>query len=475
MRTIRARLTASYALLLLATLVGLSLALYAAMAHALQSAARDSVRALGEQATRVVVSGSGDNPSQGGSIDVIDSSLSETLARGGLYLEVRDTNGTVLSRSPALQGHSLAEPKVIEKSGPQTFEQTLPNVGHLVTYVAPINQNGRPLGTVAAGRSLTETDQTLARLRTMLAVGDGIAVIIAALGGWWLAGAALRPVDRLTRTARFISARALSQRLRLNGPDDELHRLAAAFDEMLDRLEDAFDRERQFTTDAAHELKTPLTILRGEIDVAMRKVREVEDYRRTLPSLRDEVERMSRLVDDLLLLARTDAGKAPLNTQTVRIAAFAQNIADRFAARAASKSVALKLAGPPDAAIEVDVSRFSQTMDNLVDNAIAHTPAGGEVTIRWHHTATGAIIEVADTGAGIPPEHLPHIFQRFYRVDSHRSREAGGAGLGLAIAKQIVEAHGGTMSVASKVGEGTTFTIKLTAERSVAPPAFSSV
>src|SRR6202049_654547 len=251
MRTIRTRLTLAYSALLVTTLVGLSLALYAAMGHALRAAVLVSCKSLPDQAVRLAA-GSLEENSAGISVDFSDATLAETLARGGRYLEVRAPDGSVLSRSSGLRGPPLMDSYLAQAiSQPRSFEQIVPGVGQVLTYVVPVYTGKRFLGVIAAGRSMADTIEAMTRLRSLLAAGDSIALVIAVLGGWWLAGAALRPVDRMTRAARSISAGELSKRLNLVGPDDELHRLAAAFDDMLERLERAFERERRFTADAA--------------------------------------------------------------------------------------------------------------------------------------------------------------------------------------------------------------------------------
>jgi heavy metal sensor kinase len=299
----------------------------------------------------------------------------------------------------------------------------------------------------------------LARLRAVLAAGSLLGVAAALVGGWLLSGAVLHPVDRLTRTARSISAGVLDQRLRLQGPDDELHRLADAFDEMLDRLQQAFDRERQFTADAAHELRTPLTVLQGEIEVALRRPRSDEEYRRILHTLQEAVGRLSRLVADLLVLARAEAGAEILRRQEVAVAPLLRLVAESVQPKATAQQVTFTVHAPKDLATTVDQDRLFQALVNIVDNALAHTSAGGEIELGADTEGDGIRIWVADNGEGIPPEHLPHIFQRFYRADAHRSRDSGGSGLGLAITKWIVEAHGGRITVDSQPGQRTEFTL----------------
>lgn len=441
----------------MATLVILAAGLYVAMGRALRQEALSSARALASQAEQLV-RGSGDRESdhQGVAFDATDPTLARELTTGGLFLEIDDPSGRVLSRSPALQGASLLESPPPRHDAVVTRQ--VPGVGPVLVYVHPVTVDGRLVAVVAAGRALRETSRTLNSLRALLAGGLLAAVAGALAGGWALAGAALRPVDRLTRTARSISAGALTQRIRLRGPDDELHRLAAAFDEMLDRLEQAFERERRFTADVAHELRTPLTALRGELEVALRRPRTTQEYRATLHSLTEEVDRLTGLVTDLLLLARADAGTEPLRPAPVDVDQLIRSVADRFTASALEQGVTLRLTGPAGVWGTVDADRLRQALANLLDNALKHTPRGGLVEVTWA-VDRGLTIEVADTGEGIDPQHLPHIFERFYKVEGHRSRDQGGAGLGLSITKWVVEAHGGRITVASQPGAGTRVTV----------------
>jgi heavy metal sensor kinase len=457
MRTIRARLTAWYTLLLLVTVVALGAGVYVTMARALEDEALASVRSLADQAVRLGNAVS-EGEHQGPGIDLEDPGLARTLVAGGMFLEVYDAGGRLMSQAPPLRGTSLAAPQSLTGAEAATTRY-LPGIGPVLAYSRTITNNGRLLGTVVAGRSLAEMHIALARLRAVLAAGSLLGVAAALVGGWLLSGAVLHPVDRLTRTARSISAGVLDQRLRLQGPDDELHRLADAFDEMLDRLQQAFDRERQFTADAAHELRTPLTVLQGEIEVALRRPRSDEEYRRILHTLQEAVGRLSRLVADLLVLARAEAGAEILRRQEVAVAPLLRLVAESVQPKATAQQVTFTVHAPKDLATTVDQDRLFQALVNIVDNALAHTSAGGEIELGADTEGDGIRIWVADNGEGIPPEHLPHIFQRFYRADAHRSRDSGGSGLGLAITKWIVEAHGGRITVDSQPGQRTEFTL----------------
>jgi signal transduction histidine kinase len=293
----------------------------------------------------------------------------------------------------------------------------------------------------------------------------------------------------MTQAARRIEAERLAERLEGAEVDDELGRLARTLNEMLARLEAGFAQVRRFSADASHELRTPLTILKGEIEVALRSAREPVEYRRVLESALEEVERMARLVDDLLMLSRADAGALRWDQEPVELDRLVEDIAKRgeILGRARGNQVAIQTLEP--LITRGDEQRLRQLLLNLVDNAVKYTPPGGRVTVSLRRAGgesdgprppipeavpDGPIAEspngppgewveiaVSDTGVGIPPEALPRIFERFYRVDGARSREAGGTGLGLCIAKTIVEAHGGGIRVESAPGIGSTFTVRL--------------
>jgi signal transduction histidine kinase len=316
----------------------------------------------------------------------------------------------------------------------------------------------------------------LADLRQLLVVASLTGVALAALGGWLLAGRALRPIDRLTATAATIAgsdrpAASLATRLDVPPAGDEVARLAATFNAMLDRLQLAFTTQRRFVADASHELRTPLTAIRGNVDVVLRQInaRQEEsefapDMLDALEDIRRESERMARLLGDLLLLARADdAGRDEAITWApVRLDEIAHEVAR--AARGLTTGQFLEIHAPEPVTIEADADRMRQLLLALLDNAIRHTPPSGQVVVEIAPLpGSGAILRVRDSGEGIAPEHLPHIFERFYRADGARARATGGTGLGLAIARAIVTAHGGEIAVDSKPGLGATFTIVLPA------------
>lgn len=303
------------------------------------------------------------------------------------------------------------------------------------------------------------------RLFFSLLIGSLLTIAVASGGGLWLADRAMRPVHSITLAARSISETDLNMRLNLTGRD-ELAELANTFDGMLARLQVAFDRQRQFVADASHELRTPLTIVNLEASRALSSKRTVPEYQRVLGVIRSENEFMSHLVHDLLTLARMDAGQQRLEKKPLDLSDIALEALERLEPLAESKKVNLEAGDLPETIVDGDRQSLLQVASNLVENAIKY--AGGDQ--KWVRVETGmdgpiAWLRVTDNGQGISPEHLPHLFDRFYRVDKARSREASdeqaGNGLGLSIVEWIVRAHGGEVQVGSEPGLGTTFEVRL--------------
>ena len=334
----------------------------------------------------------------------------------------------------------------------------------------------RLLGVLILSSPIDPRDQLHTLLVTLVLASLGT-LAIALLGGYWLATRAMSPVHTITRTARSISETDLHQRLNL-GTRDELGELADTFDAMLDRLQAAFDRQRQFTADASHELRTPLTIVGLEADQALARKRSVEEYGRALTVIKSENKFMTRLVNDLLTLARMDAGQTQMQVEPLDLSDLALDVVDRLNSIASRAGVELHVGDFPEVMVNGDAQYLTQLMTNLVENAIKY--AGG----RGHHvrvetgqkTIAGQPVgwmQVEDDGPGIPAEHLPYLFDRFYRVDKARTRqqedapeteqekELEGSGLGLSIVQWIARAHGGQVVVYSEVGKGSTFEFQL--------------
>lgn len=324
----------------------------------------------------------------------------------------------------------------------------------LVSVPVPQGDGGAVAGVLQVGLDRNEIEEPLARFLHSLLLAGPLVLALAAAGGYLLAGRALAPVAAMTRLATRISASDLRARLNLDLPDDELGRLARTFDAMLARIEDAFERQRRFTGDAAHELRTPLSLMRSQVDLALARPRSATEYREALQDLDGDLERMTDLVAALLVLARADAGRLAPNRAPCDLAATVAAVREQDAARATEAGVTLR-ADCPETPLAADEDLLVQLLVNLVDNALAHTPAGGDVTIGCRGDGDLVRVWVEDSGAGIAPEHLSRLFDRFYRIDRGRSRARGGTGLGLAICKAIVEAHGGTIALTSEVGRGT--------------------
>jgi heavy metal sensor kinase len=310
-----------------------------------------------------------------------------------------------------------------------------------------------------AAQSLDTVNTTLADFRTQLGWGLPLVLILAGAGGYFLANRALSPITRITTTAHEITAHDLSRRLDYPGPADEIGQLAHTFDEMLARLHDAFRNEQRFTSDAAHELRTPLTVLKGQIEVTLSRPRPPAEYETKLHELGVQVDRLIRLTNALLFLSRSDQKQLSWHPVPLNLTDMLEVIVEQFQPMVEKKNLSVQMILPPALPVVGDPDHLTRLFLNLLDNTVKYTPRGGQITIQAPRAP--ARITIHNTGPGIPPEHLPHLFERFYRVDADRSRETGGDGLGLAIAQEIVRLHGGEIRVESAPGQGVTVTVFL--------------
>jgi heavy metal sensor kinase len=325
--------------------------------------------------------------------------------------------------------------------------------------------DGTTIAWVQAAQSLKTVADTLQDFRNRLLWGIPIVLLLSGLGGYFLATRALQPIDQITNTAQEITASDLSRRLDYQGPEDEVGQLARTFDQMLERLQAAFVREHRFTSDAAHELRTPLTALKGRLGVTLSKRRQPSVYIETLQEMEEQVDRLIHLSNDLLFMARLDQNEFRESARYIDLNEMIEAVIDQVRPLAEAKSIRLEVAISGGLGIRGQLDLLIRLFLNLLDNAIKYSPVGGEVTIRAYRTAGGIQISVHDTGPGIASEHLPHLFERFYRVEGDRARfwgedGQGGAGLGLAIAYEIARSQGGKLSVESKVGQGSTFRVQ---------------
>jgi heavy metal sensor kinase len=384
----------------------------------------------------------------------------DELRDRGLTIRIVDQQGRIIQSFGAYASLPIDPPSFAAALRQQATFSTAPDLleqDPVRFYTAPILENARLVGIVQVGQSLGPVQDTLERLLATLLIGVPILAAFAALAGYFLAARALAPIDQITRTARRISAEDLSARLNLPATDDEVGRLAATLDDMLARLDDSFRRERQFTSDAAHELRTPLAAMQTILSVVRAQRRTSQDYEQALDDLSEESLRLRSLVEALLRLARGENQPATLR-ETLDLSSLLPNVADSLRPLAEAKGLALTCSVPKGLTVSADVDSLIRLFVNLIDNAVKYTERGS-VTISAR--ANGAVVSVIveDTGIGIPAEQLPRIFDRFYRVDA--SRSTPGAGLGLTIAREIATAHGGTVEVDSAAGKGSTFTVNL--------------
>lgn len=380
----------------------------------------------------------------------------------GSYIQVLDPHGNVMAKSSNLEGFSITVPPPTYRAaaGGATTYEVVKTVGKypLRVVTKPIILDGKFIAIVQVGSSFEGMDEIFHLLAYILIPGIMACVVVAGAVGWFLARKALRPVTEITDTARKITAENLDERIRADVPQDEIGRLAATMNEMIERLEHSFKQIRQFTGDASHELKTPLTILKGEIEMALRSKDDVQYMKEVLNSSLEEIDRMSYIVKSLLDLAKMDVEKGALAKEPVRLDKVLADRHEHFKRLAFDSAVQLDILENKPVTVLGDQVRLSQLIYNLIDNAIKYTHKGGKVELRLTQDGQTVFFRVRDTGVGISSEDLPYIFDRFYRVDKARTREVGGAGLGLSICKEIAEAHGGSLTALSEAGKGSTFT-----------------
>jgi len=326
-----------------------------------------------------------------------------------------------------------------------------------------LDSKGEIIGWVQAAQSLQPVQQIVGDLSEQLLFGVPLILMFAGLGGYFLANRALSPVDQITHAAQGINLHDLSKRLRYRGAMDEVGRLAQTFDQMLARLQDSFERESRFTSDAAHELRTPLTVLKGQIEVTLSRVRKSEEYENKLRELSFQVDRLIRLSNALLFLSRSDQNQNSFQPALVNLRELLDVLIEQLQPLAEEKELKLIAQISNEAFVYGDHDHLTRLFMNLMENALKYTPPNGKITVTAIKKSDEIQISVHNTGPGISQEHLPHLFERFYRVDEDRSSQTGGSGLGLAIAHEIVNKHGGEIEAQSEPGKGVTFIIHLPA------------
>jgi heavy metal sensor kinase len=324
-------------------------------------------------------------------------------------------------------------------------------------YAVPLTNGSSPGQTIVVSRSVEEMVDAQQRTLLILVAASVVLLVIGGVLTYWLAGRALRPVRTIAGMARSISEHDLHRRVDIKVPPDELGELVDTFNSMLGRLEAAFTSMSTFTADASHELRAPLALMRTEVEGALSRNRNAEEYRRVLESLQEEVEHLSRLSDQLLILARADAGALVPAKEPIDVADFLHETAARWEEVAKKQGSQLEVVAPNHGRMEADPALVRRVVDNLIDNAVRYNAVGDAVKLRGYRDNGGWNLEVADQGPGIPPGHRDRLFTRFARADSARSPEDGGAGLGLALSAAIARAHGGTLQLVEDASSGAVF------------------
>ncbi len=456
--TIRFRLTAVYAatmtLLLILAGVGVLLGIHHAVEDTVDLDLRTRVKVISGLMTQEKI-----RAANGFREKVLEQA---PAAPGGLRLRIEDAAGPGFYDSAAVKDWP-----------PASITGQLPRRGKAWTILmgnkavrllaAPV-----PGGVVQIGASIDEFGEMETQFRWILTLASPLLLIVSSVMGYWMSGRALKPVDDIALSARRIGGQNLSERLYCNGTGDELDRLATTLNEMLGRLEAAFQKITQFTADASHELRTPVAIMRTTAEVIAGKPRTVEEHEKGWEKIIAQSERTSRLIDDLLLLARADAGRENLQFEVVDLSELLRDVAEEVRILADVSRLGLTLNISCEPRITGDAEALRRLLLILLDNAIKYTPAEGQVTVGLAVRNTPGqsviLVSVRDTGIGIAAENLPYVFDRFYRTSRDRSRTTGGAGLGLSIAQWIAVRHGGHLTVESSLGSGSVFSLSFSGD-----------
>lgn len=379
------------------------------------------------------------------------------LQAGSSLIQVVDENGEFVYRSPRLQALNFSVTYPQKKK----FMTVKSGGSPLRAYAVRSVSNGRTF-TIQVAEDMDDYFEALDHYRLLLWIGIPLLLIAATVGGHWMSGQALKPVDEITRAAQEISPTDLTARVVVPGTGDEIERLARTLNAMLQRIQSAFEQLKQFTADASHDLRTPIAFIQTRAEVALRKLRTDDEYREALKEIFGETQRLSGLIENLMLLARTDTGTEGLKLRKINLCDVARHAGAQGKTLAESRHIDWSQSFPESILwIGGDADALRRLFLILIDNAIKYTPEHGTVGVRVGNSDGRAYVEVTDSGIGIADSDLPHIFDRFYRADTARSRDSGGFGLGLSIGQWIAKAHQGTITVKSALGQGSSFQVWL--------------
>ena len=456
--SVRTRLTFWYAGVLAVSLIAFALLVYYAAARVFYERQDEALRSTAETVASAYMQELEEEQSIAKANEVV---LAE-MVFPNRYVEVTDQSGNVVAWSANLNRNVLPLPAdTMANAQQQTLSFAV--INNLRVAVVPLAPDRR-LGYAAVAEPLSVIDESLRRLRRDFFAGVPLVLLLASLGGYFLARKSLSPIALMDRQTQRITAENLSARLDVMNERDELGGLAVTINELLERLENAFKEQQRFIADASHELRTPLAVLRGETEVSLSQARSTDEYKASLNLIKDEAERLSRIVEDLFVLARQPTDYRIMSRQPVRLDKIVAECGRAAQVLAAQKELKLKIDSGTALALNGDDELLQRMILNLLDNAVKYTPPGGEIAVQLRGRNGDACLTVRDNGIGIPAKDQPHVFDRFYRVDKARSRALGGAGLGLSIARQIAQAHGGTVSVESGA-QGSVFTVELPMSR----------
>jgi heavy metal sensor kinase len=452
---LRARITAWYFAVLVVAFASFVWISDLGFQHSIETTVNDASRANLESIQNVILR----TAPKG--IEEVKEELNELggVWAGAALLEVSDADGKIIFQSPPFKNPYGAD-NPATKDGVSFVTTNLDDLQYrIATRKVDV---GRQIFQVRAAVPTEPFDQALDRFRLILKETLPFLVVLASLAGYWLSGRALAPVNAIIETARGVGVQNLSSRLAVPPANDELRRLSETLNAMLGRIEASVKRITQFTADASHDLRTPVALIRSSAELALRRPRTEDEYRETLSRILATSEETTHLIENLLTLARADAGAAELHFSDIDLVPHLDKISEEAGILAAGKGIQVtsELAAGP-VRVSADAAAIERLLLIIIENAVKYSPQGGKIEMVLSNGAGSARIEVRDSGIGISDKDLPHIFERFYRADQARSREPGGSGLGLAIARWIVDLHGGLIEAQSTPGNGSVFRITL--------------
>ncbi len=451
LRSLKFRLSLWHASWLTVALIAVALFIYTGLQHYLERELKTLLARRAQRASSIILRSAGD-----WGLVVRDIHEFFSPEANNRYIQISSgTNILYESGPPTEEGF---DPAQVSASRSQGARRALPD-GNIV-FVASVQTNiaGTPI-LIEFGASTEQIQTTVREWVTVALIGLGLMLPIALAGGYLLVRRALHPVDQMIATASRISARATEERLPIPKTGDEIQRLAESLNAIIDRLDQALQHSQRFQADASHELRTPLMIVQADLEALREKV-EDQEVRSLAGSALEAIGRLKAIIDDLFALTRLDAGEAQ-EWAPVDLAALLVTTVEQMSLLAQDKGISISLRAPAPVVVRGDRSRLQQIIVNLLDNSLKYTAVAGRITAEVSLQGRHAVLEISDTGIGISPQAISHIFERFYRADSARSREHGGGGLGLAIVEAMAKAHGGTVEARSEEGVGSRFIVRI--------------